>query len=182
MLEPRGFENGFSPAWVTQLLQNTMFPSYVLFVKSPGRLQPALDQAMYLREHMVPLLVASDVHDLKLAHETKNMLLNAEMKLRASLFRSESRGTHYHEDRPARDDKKWPAWVLLQRGDTGDMNLRKQAIPAAWKADLSTSYTTRYAQRFPGELAYLGLEQEGRRQWLFSKPTTAAASAARSAT
>ncbi|MBE0528027.1 MAG: FAD-binding protein [Thermoleophilia bacterium] len=158
MLEPRALENGFSPAWVTQLLQNVMFPYYVLFVKSPARLQPALDQVMYLQEHMVPMLVASDVHDLKLAHETKNMLLNAEMKLRASLFRTESRGTHYREDHPARDDKNWLAWVLLQQGANGDMTLRKQEIPTAWKPDLSTSYTDRYAQRFPGELAYLGLE------------------------
>ena len=158
MLEPRTLENGFSPAWVTQLLQNVMFPYYVLFVKSPDRLQPALDQVIYLQEHMVPLLVASDVHDLKLAHETKNMLLNAEMKLRASLFRTESRGTHYREDHPARDDKDWLAWVLLQRGAGGDMTLRKQEIPKAWKPDLSTSYTDRYTQRFPGELAYLGLE------------------------
>ena len=158
MVEPRGLESGFSPAWVTQLLQNTMFPYYVLFVKSPDRLQPALDQVMYLQEHMVPLLVASDVHDLKLAHETKSMLVNAEMKLRASLFRTESRGTHYREDHPARDDKNWLAWVLLQRGANGDMTLRKQEIPTAWRPDPSTDYTSRYASRFPGELAYLGLE------------------------
>ena len=158
MLEPRGLENGFSPAWVTQLLQSIMFPYYILFVKSPDLLQPALDQVMYLQDHMVPMLVASDVHDLKLAHETKNMLLNAEMKLRASLFRTESRGTHYREDHPARDDKNWLAWVLLQRGAYGHMTLRKQEIPTAWKPDLSTSYTDRYASRFPGELAYLGLE------------------------
>lgn len=36
--------------------------------------------------------------------QTNNMLLNAEMKLRALLFRTESRGTHYWEDNPARDD------------------------------------------------------------------------------
>ena len=42
--------------------------------------------------------------ELRLAHETENMLLNAEMKLRASLSRTESRGTHYREDYPARDD------------------------------------------------------------------------------
>ncbi|HET6495100.1 MAG TPA: FAD-binding protein, partial [Thermoleophilia bacterium] len=158
MLEPRGLENGFSPSWVTQLLQNIMFPYFVLYVKNPDRLQPALDQVMYLQEHMVPLLVASDVHDLKLAHETKSMLLNAEMKLRASLFRTESRGTHYREDHPARDDKNWLAWVLLQRGATGDMALRKEPMPTAWKPDLSKDYTERYTSRFPGELAYLGLE------------------------
>jgi len=158
VLAPRTRESGFSPNWVLQLLQNTMFPYYVLYVKKPDRLQPALDQVMFLQEHMVPLLVASDVHELKLAHETASMLLNAEMKLRASLFRTESRGTHYREDHPARDDKNWLAWVLLQRRADGGMGLRKQAIPEAWKPDQSTPYETRYPQRFPDELAFLGLE------------------------
>ncbi len=158
VLAPRTRESGFSPNWVLQLLQNTMFPYYVLYVKKPDRLQPALDQVMFLQEHMVPLLVASDVHELKLAHETASMLLNAEMKLRASLFRTESRGTHYREDHPARDDKNWLAWVLLQRRADGGMGLRMQAIPEAWKPDQSTPYETRYPQRFPGELAFLGLE------------------------
>jgi succinate dehydrogenase/fumarate reductase flavoprotein subunit len=158
MLAPRTRESGFSPNWVLQLLQNTMFPYYVLYVKKPSRLQPALEQVMFLQEHMVPLLVASDVHELKLAHETASMLLNAEMKLRASLFRKESRGTHYREDHPARDDKNWLAWVLLQRGADGGMDLRKKEVPKAWRPDTSTSYTERYSQRFPGELAFLGLE------------------------
>jgi succinate dehydrogenase/fumarate reductase flavoprotein subunit len=158
MLAPRKLTNGFSPSWVTQNLQNIMFPYYVLYVKHPDRLQPALSQIMFLQEHMVPLLVASDAHELKLAHETKNMLLNAEMKLRASLYRTESRGTHYREDYPARDDNNWLAWVLLQRGADGSMALSKKDVPAAWRPQESIPYAQRYTQRFPGELAYLGLE------------------------
>jgi succinate dehydrogenase/fumarate reductase flavoprotein subunit len=158
VLAPRTRESGFSPSWVTQLLQNTMLPYYVLYVKKQDRLEAALSQIMYLQEHMVPLLVASDTHELRLAHETKSMLLNAEMKLRASMFRAESRGTHYREDHPARDDKNWLAWVLIARGDDGAMALRKQAIPEKWHPDQTVSYAKRYTQRFPGELAYLGLD------------------------
>ena len=158
VLAPRERESGYSPAWVTQLLQNAMFPYYVLQVKKQDRLEAALTQIMFLQEHMVPMLVASDTHELKLAHETRNMLLNAEMKLRASLMRTESRGTHYREDYPARDDENWLAWVLIEQGEDGAMTLRKEEIPDKWKPDMTIDYRTRYASRFPGELAYLGLE------------------------
>lgn len=157
VIAARSRENGFSPSWVTQLLQNTMFPYYVLEVKNADRLQAALTQIMYLQEHMVPLLVASDTHELKLAHETQSMLLNAEMKLRASLFRTESRGTHYREDYPARDDDSWLAWVLIKRDKNGAMALSKEAVPEKWRPDQSVAYTTRYTLRFPGELEFLGI-------------------------
>ena len=98
MFAPRERETGFTPAWVTQVLQNTMFPYFVLMVKEQGRLEAALSTVTFLRENMVPHLVARDAHELRLAHETANMLLNAEMKLRASLYRTESRGTHYRDD------------------------------------------------------------------------------------
>ncbi len=102
-------------------------------------LQAALTQIMYLQEHMVPLLVASDTHELKLVHETKNMLLNAEMKLRASLFRTESRGTHYREEYPARDDDNWLAWVLIQRGKDGAMALSNEEVPEKWRPGLESA-------------------------------------------
>ncbi|MHC1739848.1 MAG: FAD-dependent oxidoreductase [Anaerolineaceae bacterium] len=157
MFAPRELESGFSPAWVTQVLQNAMFPYYVLFVKKEDRLQAALSTITFLREKMVPRLTAQDAHELRLAHETANMLLNAEMKLRASLFRTESRGTHYREDYPARDDDNWLAWVLLHQDSNGQMVVAKKEIPDAWKPDMSIPYVERYPNRFPGELEFLGL-------------------------
>jgi succinate dehydrogenase/fumarate reductase flavoprotein subunit len=157
MFAPRERESGFTPAWVTQVMQNAMFPYFVLFVKQEDRLQAALSTITFLRENMVPRLTAQDAHELRLAHETANMLLNAEMKLRASLFRTESRGTHYREDYPARDDENWLAWVLLQKGSDGQMTVTKENIPDEWKPDMSIPYEERYPNRFPGELEYLGL-------------------------
>ncbi len=157
MFAPRELESGFTPAWVTQVMQNAMFPYFVLFVKQEERLQAALSTVTFLRENMVPRLTAQDAHELRLAHETANMLLNAEMKLRASLFRTESRGTHYREDYPARDDENWLAWVLLKMGSDGQMVVAKEMIPNDWKPDPSIPYVERYPNRFPGELEYLGL-------------------------
>ena len=157
MFAPRERENGFTPAWVTQVLQNTMFPYFVLFVKQQDRLEAALSTVTFLRDHLVPRLTAKDAHELRLAHETANMVMNAEMKLRASLFRTESRGTHYREDYPARNDEEWLAWVLLERGPDGQMVATKETIPEAWKPDMRIPYVERYPTRFPGELKYLGL-------------------------
>ena len=85
-----------------------------------------------------------------MAHETKNMVLSAEMKLRASLFRKESRGTHYREDYPLRDDKEWLAWVKIKE-ENGEMTLTKEPIPEKWWPDQTIPYEERYPIRFPGE-------------------------------
>ncbi len=53
-------------------------------MKSKERLLAALTYVEYLRDHQVPMLMADDEHELRQAHETANMVLNAEMKLRAS--------------------------------------------------------------------------------------------------
>ncbi|MBN1629816.1 MAG: FAD-binding protein [Thermoleophilia bacterium] len=144
---------GFHPRWVTQLLQNTMMPYYVLHVKHGDRLQAALTMVEFLRDHMVPRLMAKDAHELRLAHETKNMVLSAEMMLRASLARTESRGQHYREDCPRRDDPGWLAWTRVSRGADGGMTVSREPLPQEWWPDLTRPYEERYPVRFPGEQA-----------------------------
>ena len=141
---------GFSPRWVTRVLQDTMLPYFVMYVKHGDRLSAALTTVEFLRDHIAPKLFARDPHELRLAHETGNMILNAEMRLRASLFRTESRGCHFREDYPRRDDDEWLAWVLIHAED-GRMALTRQPIPAEWRPDPSQPYEERYPLRYPGE-------------------------------
>lgn len=150
ILAPAGRRSGFSPRWVTQMLRNTMIPYYTLYVKKQERLQAALTTVEFLRDELVPKLYARDAHELRLAHETKSMVHNAEAKLRASLFRTESRGTHYREDFPRRDDAAWLAWVMLKDQD-GQMSASKKPIPREWWPDVSLPYEERYLNRYPGE-------------------------------
>lgn len=119
---------GFSPRWVTQTLQGIMIPNFILYVKSEERLRAALTYVEYLRDHQLPLLMADDEHELRQAHETANMVLNAEMKLRASLMRTESRGSHYRDDYPDRNDDEWVAWIKIRQDADGDMQMVKQSI------------------------------------------------------
>ena len=141
---------GFSPQWVTQLLQNLMIPYYVMYIKHEKRLQATLTLVEFLRDHLVPKLTARDPHELRMAVETRNMVLNAEMRLRAGLFRKESRGCHYREDYPRRDDPAFLAWVLIKE-ENGEMKTIKKPIPEEWWPDLSVPYEERYPWRFPGE-------------------------------
>lgn len=79
-----------------------------------------------LEESHLPHIKASDMHELRLAHETKNMILSAKMKLKASLFRKESRGSHFRLDYPNSDDTNWSAWVNIFKNKDGKMKLEKQ--------------------------------------------------------
>ena len=126
-------KSGFDPRWVTQLLQNYSMPYYVLHIKEETRMEATLTLIQYLREHMVPLMRAEDPHMLRLAHETENMALNAEMILRASLFRKESRGWHYREDYPEQNDREWLAWNQIRLGTDGGMELSRVEIPQEWR-------------------------------------------------
>ncbi len=143
-------KGGFNPRWVTQILQNTVTPYFMKYIKHGERLEAGLTIVGFLRDHLVPRLYARDYHELWLAHETRNMVQSAEMILRASLFRTESRGNHYREDFPRRDDPDWLAWVKLRQGACG-MELWKEPVPREWWPDLSGSYEARYSRRFPGE-------------------------------
>jgi succinate dehydrogenase/fumarate reductase flavoprotein subunit len=155
MMAAREREDGYSPAWVMQAMQGVMTPYYVYMVKKEDRLLAALANIEFFRAHFVPKLKAEDTHELRLTHDVTHMLQNCEMKLRASLFRTESRGTHYREDYPARDDKNWLAWITL-RDNGGKMELAKHPIPDAWKPDMSIPYAKRYSENvFPGETEYV---------------------------
>lgn len=154
MWAPRNVEQGYSPEWITATLQNTMTPLHILYIKDPRRLDGALASIEFLRNHCVPKMIARDGHELRMAHEAKNMLLNAEMKLRSGLFREESRGTHYREDFPARNDKDWHCWVTVQKDEEG-MRLGKHMLPEEWKPSKSKSYRENYPREFPGEDAFL---------------------------
>ena len=81
ILAPLKREQGYSPAWVTQTLQGIMIPNFVLYIKKEKLLQAALAYIEELRDHHAPMLRAADLHELRLAHETANMIINAEMKL-----------------------------------------------------------------------------------------------------
>ena len=133
ILAPLRREAGYGPAWVTQTLQGIMIPNFVLYIKKESMLRAALAYIEELRDHHMPMLRAADMHELRLAHETANMIVSAEMKLKASIMRTESRCSHYRLDYPQMDDENWRAWINIDKDEQGQMRLEKQAFDA-WPA------------------------------------------------
>jgi len=123
---PLARQSGYSPAYVTQTLQSIMIPNFVIYIKKEKIMKAALAYIEELRDHHLPFLKASDLHELREAHETKNMIISAEMKLRASLMRKESRCSHYRLDYPEPDFENWQAWINIYQGEDGEMKLEKQ--------------------------------------------------------
>ena len=144
-------KGGFSPQWAIQQLHTLIFSYYISIIKHGDRLDAALKLVEFLKGHIGPRIYAKDLHQLRLAHEAKNMFLNAEMVLRSSLYRQESRGSHYREDFPSRNDAEWLSWVKLKEKD-GEMELFKEPIPEENRKFLSLPYKKRYFMKFPKEV------------------------------
>jgi len=128
ILAPLKREVGYSPAWVTQTLQGIMIPNFIIYIKKERLLKAALAYVEELRDHHLPMLRAADLHELRLAFETTNMITSAEMKLKASLMRKESRCSHFRLDYPEMDTNNWNAWINIFKGRDGNMELEKQSF------------------------------------------------------
>jgi len=48
--------------------------------------------------------------------ELQNMILTARLIAQAALMREESRGVHYRNDFPERNDAQWQRHIILQKG------------------------------------------------------------------
>ena len=130
---------GFTYHYVTRLLRDFMTPYFVTLIKDGTRLKAVLSIVEFLKEQLVPHVYANDNHELRMALETENMALNAEMMLRASLYRTESRGVHYREDYPAVDNNNWLAWTKLKNVE-GVMTASKEPVPPEWWSETMTKH------------------------------------------
>lgn len=128
MNEGTDIEGGpYRPAWVAQTLQGIMIPNFILYIKKENLLKAALVYVEELRDHHAPMLRAANMHELRLAHDTHNMIIIAEMKLKASIMRQESRCSHYRLDYPELDNKNWQAWINIYKVET---------VQCKWKNNL----------------------------------------------
>lgn len=157
---PLSQEKGFSPDWARDELLGIMSPFWVLVDKSEQALNAALTQVLQMRDKVIPKLQATNPHQQRLCLEMKHKVLSAEMKLRASLERKESRGAHYRSDYPYRDDANFLCYITITKGDDGSMVIDHVPLKSEWVGDTSADYATRYAVRFPGEAEAKGLPAE----------------------
>lgn len=150
ILAPMSVHRGFDPNWARDQLQAMMSPYWVSIIKTEETLANTLALVEKFRDEIIPKLTARSPHDLRLCHEMQHKVLCAEMKLRASMERKESRGYHYRKDYPYRDDDYLCYLTITKDGD--GMRFDRVPIKDDWKGDLSKSYEERYRNfRFPGE-------------------------------
>jgi succinate dehydrogenase/fumarate reductase flavoprotein subunit len=109
-------------------LQAVMFAYDTGILKREDRLEAALDRVSSLAEDFKNI-AAPHTHELVRLKETEAMLLAAHFILGASLYRTESRLSHFREDYDVRDDKNWLVWVDLTDGGNGPSFSRKPVPP-----------------------------------------------------
>lgn len=97
-------------------LQEIMFAYDIGILKRADRLQEAARKIARLAEEFCEL-AAPHVHELVRLKETEAMLLAAQFIIGASLYRTESRLSHFREDFAQRDDANWLVWVDIMPGD-----------------------------------------------------------------
>ena len=99
-------------------LQGVMFAYDTGILKREDRLKQAFERVVEL-DLAFKELSAPHTHELVRLKETEAMLLAARFILGASLFRTESRLSHFREDHETRDDKDWLVWVDFSETGNG---------------------------------------------------------------
>jgi succinate dehydrogenase/fumarate reductase flavoprotein subunit len=126
-------------------LQAIMFAYNVGILKRADRLGHARDQVEALSERFNDL-AAPHTHELVRLKETEAMLLAARFILGASLFRTESRLSHFREDYIARDDANWLVWVDITE-NSREPQFTKTPIPTPLCPVTPTRRPTRLRRR-----------------------------------
>ena len=120
---------GIDPEETLMELQRTIFPVFIL--KNEPNLKRALRKVESIRDELLPQMGAKDLHQLAKLKGVCSMTLVAELIIRVSLTRTETRASHYREDYPNRDDKNWVKWIMASQKD-GELSFRLKPLPLDW--------------------------------------------------
>ena len=77
----------------------------------------------------MPRLFAPDFHELVKCFEVEATALTTALMYEAALLRTESRGWHYREDYPQRDDSEWLRWIIAEPDAGGEPVFRYSPVP-----------------------------------------------------
>ncbi len=124
---PLDVKDGYSPYDAIKEIQKVVFKLKNSYFKRKDRLEKALSAIEEVKAQL-PHLVARDSHELVRCHEAKSMAFNAEILFKASLMRTETRGTNIREDYPEKDDKNWLKWIIIKKED-GEMKFSTEPVP-----------------------------------------------------
>ncbi|MHA1607013.1 MAG: FAD-dependent oxidoreductase [Candidatus Freyarchaeota archaeon] len=120
-------EDGFPPSEIKRKVSSLM-DRYVRVIRSAEGLRKTLEELERVGREELPRLYLErrEYAALGEAVEVVNLVEVGEMVARAALMRTESRGAHYREDYPHRDDENWLKNIVI-RLEPGGMRL--EAVP-----------------------------------------------------
>lgn len=124
---PLNRDHGYAALEAIRSIQEVVVPVKYSMRRNRERLEEALSRVKEVRLKL-PELYAEDPHGLVKCHEASCIALCAEMGFRAALARTESRGWHYREDYPERDDENWLKWIILKK-DRDNMVVTTESVP-----------------------------------------------------
>ncbi len=127
----RQAKGNFKLAQLLLTLQRSAWEN-MLAVRNNGGLTETLRLLQQIRAESLPGLSVETPTDLVRALELQHLVLVGEMVARAAILRTESRGGHYREDYPERDDRNWLR-VIEVRCDDGRMRLETFVIDPEWQ-------------------------------------------------
>ncbi|MBI4318828.1 MAG: FAD-binding protein [Chloroflexi bacterium] len=120
-------EQGMAPDEVFDRAMQITVPAQYSTFKNERRIREVLARLDSLKDSLSELR-ATNVHELVKAHEAQNYVLGAELVYRSALEREETRGSHYREEYPCRDDENWLKWIV-QRRNGATVESRIEHIP-----------------------------------------------------
>ncbi|MBN2319477.1 MAG: FAD-dependent oxidoreductase [Acidobacteria bacterium] len=120
-------DRGYAASDAIRSIQEVVVPVKYSMRRNNERLEEALAIVKEVQSKL-PELHAEDPHSLVKCHEASCIALCAEMGFRAALARTESRGWHYREDYPERDDENWLKWIIVKK-DGDNMAVTTEPIP-----------------------------------------------------
>lgn len=103
------------PGQLKRWIQECMW-RHLLVVRSDASLRACLAEVERLRGRMAEINVDGPIQLMGLL-EVDSLLTVAEIMARAALLRTESRGSHYREDYPQRDDARWKRSIVTRRAN-----------------------------------------------------------------
>ena len=124
---PMRRDKGLFPADAIYAIQDVVCKVKYNLRRSKDRLEEALSKIEEIHQRLCELC-AKDGHSLGKCHEAKSMAICAEMTFRAALMRTESRGSHFREDYPERDDQNWLKWIIIKQ-EAGKMAVSTEPVP-----------------------------------------------------
>jgi len=160
---PLQSSSGLEPETVLLDLQEAIIPYDKLLLRHGDRMEAALRRVEKIRDEDVPRLMAYDLHYLRLCLEIENLTLAAELQLKASIQRTETRNI-LREDYPHTDNVDWLKWILAKKDSNGQEWWTEDIPIDTYPNQPERKKELAYLWRRPHELGIVSVEND-RIQW-----------------